>query len=173
MICITLGAIPHPTLFGYGLTLLLSSAFEHTGVLLRKEVKKTLAHILFMDFWSIFSTPTCILLQKLRAVFVNPSLRNWLWDFLTDRKQWGKINNSISTTTTTNSGTPQGCVSSPALFYVPSIISHQRRGSRKSRFKLTPRHQNLQLAWLDFEHHAHPEEVSQRNCFIRNFNVYN
>ena len=47
---------------------------------------------------------------------MNPSLRKWIWDFLTDRKQWVKINNTISTTITTNCGAPQGCVSSLALF---------------------------------------------------------
>ena len=80
---------------------------------------KTSARILFLDFSSAFNTiQPYILLQKLGAMFVNPSLRKWIWDFLTDRKQWVKINNTISSTITTNSGAPQGCVSSPALFSV-------------------------------------------------------
>ena len=56
--------------------------------------------------------------RELRAILVNPSLRKWIWDFLTDRKQWVKINNTISITITTNSGAPKGCVSSQALFSV-------------------------------------------------------
>ena len=55
---------------------------------------------------------------------MNLSLRKWIWDFLTDRKQWVKINNTISTAITTNSGAPQGCVISPALFSV--YTSHCR-----------------------------------------------
>ena len=39
-------------------------------------------------------------------------------NFLTDRKKWVKINKTISSTITTNSGAPQGCVSSLALFSV-------------------------------------------------------
>ena len=83
------------------------------------DTPKTSARILFLDFSSAFNTiQPHILLQKLRAMLVNPSLRKWIWDFLTDRKQWVKINNTISSTITTNSGAPQGCVSSPALFSV-------------------------------------------------------
>ena len=83
------------------------------------DTPKTSARILFLDFSSAFNTiQPHILLQKLRAMLVNPSLRKWIWDFLTNRKQWVKINNTISSTITTNSGAPQGCVSSPALFSV-------------------------------------------------------
>ena len=80
------------------------------------DTPKTSARILFLDFSSAFNTiQPHILLQKLRAMLVNPSLRKWILDFLTNRKQWVKINNTISSTITTNSGAPQGCVSSPAL----------------------------------------------------------
>ena len=83
------------------------------------DTPKTSARILFLDFSSAFNTiQPHILLQKLRAMLVNPSLRKWILDFLTNRKQWVKINNTISSTITTNSGAPQGCVSSLALFSV-------------------------------------------------------
>ena len=68
---------------------------------------KTSARILFLDFSSKFNTiQPHILCQKLRATLVNPSLRKWIWDFLTDSKQWVKINNTISNTITTNNGAP-------------------------------------------------------------------
>ena len=59
-----------------------------------------------------------VLLYNNVTQYPYPSLRKWIWDFLTDRKQWAMINNTISTAITTNSGAPQGCVSSPALFSV-------------------------------------------------------
>ena len=40
------------------------------------------------------------------TLLVNPSLRKCIWDFLTEIKQWVKINNTISSTITTNSGAP-------------------------------------------------------------------
>ena len=72
------------------------------------DTPKTSARTLFLDFSSAFNAiQPRILLQKLRAMLVNPSLRKWIWDFLTDRKQWVKINNTISFTITTNSGAPR------------------------------------------------------------------
>ena len=83
------------------------------------DTPTTSARILFLDFSSAFNTiQPHILLQKLRAILVNPSLRKWNLDFLTDRKHWVKINNTIFSIITTNIGAPQGCVSSPALFSV-------------------------------------------------------
>ena len=83
------------------------------------DTPKTSARILSLDFSSAFNIiQPHILLQKLRAMLVNPSLRKWILDFLTNKKQWVKINNTISSTITTNSGAPQGCVSSLALFSV-------------------------------------------------------
>ena len=68
------------------------------------DTPRTSARILFLDFSSAFNTTQpYILLQKLRAMLVNPS-RKWILDFLANRKQWVKINNTISSTITTNSG---------------------------------------------------------------------
>ena len=83
------------------------------------DTPKTSARIFFLEFSSAFNTiQPYILLQKLRAMLVNPSLHKSTLDFLTDRKQWVQINSTISTTITTNSGAPQGCVTSLALFSV-------------------------------------------------------
>ncbi|KAK3505883.1 hypothetical protein QTP70_003697, partial [Hemibagrus guttatus] len=46
----------------------------------------------------------------------NTSLCNWILDFLTGRPQSVRIGNSISSTTTLNTGTSQGCVLNPLLF---------------------------------------------------------
>ena len=54
------------------------------------------ARILFLEFSSALNIiQPHILLQKLRTMLVNPSLRKWILDFLTDRKQWVKINNNF------------------------------------------------------------------------------
>ncbi|KAK3569503.1 hypothetical protein QTP86_032108, partial [Hemibagrus guttatus] len=90
------------------------------------EVAQNLTHLdnkdsyirmLFIDFSSAFNTiiPQ-YLIEKLNLLGLNTFLCNWILDFLTGRPQSVRIGNSLSSTTTLNTGAPQGCVLSPLLF---------------------------------------------------------
>ncbi|KAK3558345.1 hypothetical protein QTP86_017245 [Hemibagrus guttatus] len=82
--------------------------------------KDTYVRMLFIDFSSAFNTiiPQH-LIEKLSLLGLNTSLCNWILDFLTDfltgRPQSVRIGNSLSSTTTLNTGAPLGCVLSPLL----------------------------------------------------------
>jgi gmma-aminobutyric acid receptor subunit gamma len=73
--------------------------------------------MLFIDYSLAFNTivPTK-LITKLRTLGLNPSLCNWILDFLTDRPQVVMVGNNKSATLILNTGTPQGCVLSPLLY---------------------------------------------------------
>ncbi|KAK3557634.1 hypothetical protein QTP70_032303 [Hemibagrus guttatus] len=61
------------------------------------------------------------LIEKLSLLGTNTSLCYWILDFLTGRSQSVRIENSISSTTTLNTGAPQGCLLSPLLF---TLLTH-------------------------------------------------
>ncbi|KAK3532340.1 hypothetical protein QTP86_016032, partial [Hemibagrus guttatus] len=84
--------------------------------------KDTYVRMLFIDFSSAFNTiiPQH-LSEKLSLLGINTSLCNWILDFLTGRPQSVRIGNSISSTTTLNTGAPQGCMLSPLLF---TLLTH-------------------------------------------------
>ena len=79
----------------------------------------TYARVLFIDFSSAFNTiQPHLLMQKLAMMEVSPSLILWIHSFMTGRPQYVRLNASgtVSDTLETNTGAPQGCVLSPALF---------------------------------------------------------
>ena len=81
------------------------------------EGKNTQVRVLFIDFSSAFNTiQPHILLEKLLGMGVNGNLLLWISDYLTQRPQYTKIGNSVSTTILTNTGAPQGGVLSPSGF---------------------------------------------------------
>ena len=87
----------------------------------------TYARVLFIDFSSAFNTmKPCILYGKLQAMVVELSLCNWILDYLCNRSQQVRVNDTLSSTTSTYIGAPQGCVLSPALF---TIYTNDHRGS--------------------------------------------
>ena len=57
-----------------------------------------------------------IIINKLLAMSVNPTPIQWLFSFLTGRTLQMRVGKTISCTRITNTGAPQGCVLSPALF---------------------------------------------------------
>ena len=87
------------------------------------------ARILFVDFSSAFNTilPHTLELQLSLLQVPVPTCR-WITDFLTNRSQRVKLGKYISSSRSTSTGSPQGCVLSPLLFslYTNCCISlHQ------------------------------------------------
>jgi hypothetical protein len=78
--------------------------------------------MLFIDCSSAFNNIVpSKLITKLGALDLNPTLCNWVLDFLTGRPQVVKVDNNTSTTLIVNTGAPQGCVLSPLLY---SLFTH-------------------------------------------------
>ncbi len=77
----------------------------------------TYVRILFVDFSSAFNTIIPDTLQnKLTQLSVPTSICQWINSFLTDRQQLVRLGKFSSSTRTTSTGAPQGCVLSPLLF---------------------------------------------------------
>ncbi|KAI2666523.1 putative RNA-directed DNA polymerase from transposon BS [Labeo rohita] len=57
-----------------------------------------------------------LLQTKLNQLSVPSSICQWITSFLTDRQQLVRLGKLMSSSRTTNTGTPQGCVLSPLLF---------------------------------------------------------
>ncbi len=73
--------------------------------------------MLFVDFSSAFNTVVPHkLVNKLRNLGLTTKLCSWILDFLTNRPQNVRVGEYISSTLTLNTGVPQCCVLSPALF---------------------------------------------------------
>jgi hypothetical protein len=82
--------------------------------------------MLFINYSSDFNTIVpSKLITKLRALGLNPSMCNWVLDFLTGRPQAVKVGNNTSATLILNTGAPQGCVLSRLLH---SLFSHDNSG---------------------------------------------
>ena len=81
------------------------------------DMPKSYARVLLIDFSSAFNAmQPHLLVEKLLAMSVNPVLIRWIFSFLTDRPQQVRVGQALSSFFTTNTGAPQGCVLSPALF---------------------------------------------------------
>ena len=80
---------------------------------------KTFAGVIFVDFSTAFNTmQPHLLIEKLLAMEVNPTVISWLYSFLTDRPQQVRIGNALSNVLVINTRAPQGCVLSPVLFTI-------------------------------------------------------
>ncbi|KAI3354701.1 hypothetical protein L3Q82_019193 [Scortum barcoo] len=82
-------------------------------------IPNTYVRMLFVDFISGFNTviPDKLIL-KLHNLGLPSSLCHWIRDFLTNRPQVVRIGDNTSSTLVLSTGTPQGCMFSPALFTV-------------------------------------------------------
>lgn len=81
------------------------------------ERPQTYVRVLFIDFSSAFNTiQPHIMVEKLLGLNVNKNLIAWILDFLIQRKQYVKLNNTISSICELNTGALQGCVLSPTLY---------------------------------------------------------
>ena len=91
------------------------------AVLKHLEKPKASTQMLFLDFLSAFTTiQPCLLMRKLMVMDTKPVIIRWLCSLLTDRPQRVVVRLSttleVSSEVCTNTGAPQGCVFSPALF---------------------------------------------------------
>ena len=120
----TLPATLDPLQFAYRPTMSTDDAIAITlnTALSHLDERNSYVRMLFIDYSSAFNTivPSKLII-KLEALGLNPSLYNWVLDFLTGRPQVVKVVNNISTSLTLNTGAPQGCVLSPLLC---SLFTH-------------------------------------------------
>ena len=73
--------------------------------------------IMFFDFSSAFNTiQPHLLVQKLLNIKLPSSIISWIFDYLTNRLQYVRINGFLSSAIRTNTGAPQGTVLAPFLF---------------------------------------------------------
>jgi len=88
--------------------------------------------ILFVDFSSAFNTMRpSTLHKKLQQMGVDESLCAWINNYLRERPQRVRVGSTLSDTTVTNIGAPQGCVLSPVLFI---IYTNDHRGREPHSF---------------------------------------
>ncbi|XP_039459779.1 uncharacterized protein LOC116320226, partial [Oreochromis aureus] len=89
------------------------------------EVPDSSARLLFADFSSAFNTlQPHILATKLSTRFhLDDQLILWILDFLTNRTQEFRVNNSLSGLHSTCTCSPQGCVLSPLLFILYTRVT--------------------------------------------------
>ena len=75
--------------------------------------------ILYLDFAKAFDTlPHNILIQKLYNIGVGGKLIQLISSYLTNRKQYVKINNEVSDLIEVTSGVPQGSILGPLFFII-------------------------------------------------------
>ena len=88
------------------------------NVLNHLDSPNSYVRMLFIDYSSAFNTILpCKLYFKLKDMFCfNSGLCNWILDFLLNRPQKVKFNNTESDIIILNTGAPQGCVLSPLLY---------------------------------------------------------
>ncbi|KAL0148310.1 hypothetical protein M9458_056372 [Cirrhinus mrigala] len=124
------------------------------------EQTGTYVRILIVDFSSAFNTIIPTLLQtKLNHLSVPSSVSQWITSFLMVRQQLVRMGTLMSSSRTTNTGAPQGCVLSPLLF---SLYTNDCT-SKDPSVKLLKFPDDTTLISLiqDGEESAYREEVEQ------------
>ena len=98
------------------------------NILKHLEKNRNYARVLFIDFSSAFNTiPPHVMVKKLKDLNVRNDIIAWVLEFLTHRRQYVKLNDSLSELVQINTGAPQGIVLSPTLYtiYTNDYRSHK------------------------------------------------
>ena len=109
------------------LTNLISTTNDINNLLDRR---KTNVDIIYLDLAKAFDTVShCKVIAKLRQYGIGGNVLNWINHFLTNRKQYVKVNEATSEVFVPSSGVPQGACLSSLLFLVYvndvcDVISH-------------------------------------------------
>jgi len=83
-------------------------------IFVASHCSENIIRILFVDFRKAFDLINHnVLFNKLLSSGVPEHITAWSFDFLNDGKQFVKIGDFVSATTTASAGTPQGTVSGP------------------------------------------------------------
>ncbi len=96
------------------------------------EGSKNHARLLFIDFASAFNIiQPHVLVEKLESFNLDPCLVGWIFDFLTNRSQCVRVNGTLSSSLSSSTGSPQGCVLSAFLYilYTNDCRSHYNNRS--------------------------------------------
>ncbi len=76
--------------------------------------------MLFVDYSSVFQHYSSLKVKtitlKLENLGFSPTLRQWIYNLLSDRPQAVRVDRQISSSITLSTGAPQGCVLSPLLY---------------------------------------------------------
>ena len=79
--------------------------------------RKTNVDIIYLDLAKAFGTVShCKVIAKLRQYGIGGNVLNWINHFLTNRKQYVKVNEATSEVFVPSSGVPQGACPSSLLF---------------------------------------------------------
>ncbi|KAJ8007781.1 hypothetical protein DPEC_G00097760 [Dallia pectoralis] len=129
----------------------------------------SMVRIMFFDFSSAFNTIRHLLLaRKLSVMQVDQDIVAWITDYLTDRPQFVRLQNSRSDVAVSNTGSPQGTVLSPFLFTLYTsdfsktkelVVDFRRnkkpltpitiQGNEVEVYKYLGVHINNKLGWAD------------------------
>ena len=86
-------------------------------IYLHLEKTGSSVRLMFFDFSIAFNTiQPHLLIQKLLNMKLPSSAISWIFDYLTNRLQYVRLNVVLSSAIRTNTGAPQGTVLTPFLF---------------------------------------------------------
>ena len=89
------------------------------------EYPNTYVRLLFVDFSAAFyTTIPHKLVLKLIHLGLPTSLCSWILDFVSNRPQNVRVGDLTSSAITLNTGAPQGCVLSPALYTLFTMTAY-------------------------------------------------